>query len=40
MTPDVNVLVAQHLGDYLVTFDTDFRKLLKRSDLTVLTARV
>ena len=27
---------VQQLGDHLVTFDADFRKLLKRSELTVL----
>ena len=27
-----------HLGEHLVTFDTDFKKLLPRSKLTVLVA--
>lgn len=37
MTPDVNVLIAAiHLGEHHVTFDTDFKKLLKRTQLTVL----
>ena len=37
MTPDINVLIpAIHLGEQLVTFDTEFKKLLKRTQLTVL----
>ena len=27
------------LGEHLVTFDTDFKKLLKRTQVTVLTAK-
>jgi predicted nucleic acid-binding protein len=47
MTPDANVLVAAsradhpyhavaHLGEHLVSFDRDFRKLLARGQLTLL----
>ena len=35
--PDAWIAAAvQHLGDHLYSFDKDFRKLLKRSELTLL----
>jgi hypothetical protein len=35
--PDAWIAAAvQQLGDHLITFDKDFRRLLKRSELTVL----
>lgn len=37
--PDAWLAAAvRHLGDHLVSFDTDFRRLLKRSELTLLAA--
>ena len=34
MTPDINVLVAGFL--HLITFDADFKSLLRRDQLTLL----
>ncbi len=37
--PDAWIAAAiQELGEHLATFDTDFRKLLKRSEMTLLAA--
>jgi len=37
--PDAWIAAAvRQLGDHLVSFDADFRKLLKRSELTLLRA--
>ena len=40
MTPDINVLVAAviQLGEHLVTFDANFKKLLRGAQVTVLVA--
>lgn len=38
--PDAWLAAAvRHLGDHLVSFDADFRKLLRRSELTLLTGK-